>query len=316
MSALGLRSLRTFEAAARNLNFTRAAEEMHVTTAAISHHVKEVESQLGVLLFDRQGKTLGLTVQGELLQQSVAEAIAALERGIRLASAHRRADQVTVSAAPSVAAKWLVPRLERFLSRFPTADIRVNVSFAESDFESEEADLFIRYGLAKVPFASAEKLFVESVFPVCSPRLLGSRGVLRSAQDLLNYKLIHVDWATSRGHWPTWSTWMQAAGVQEFNTAHGIHFQQTALAIEAAIAGQGIALGEASLVADDLASGRLIKPMAKDIEIQADWAYYLVTRDESLSNPLVKEFQAWLLAEAHRPPDLGKEVGQHSYTGL
>lgn len=304
ISTLGLRALRTFDAAARHLNFTQAAEELFVTAAAVSHQVKEIESQLGMPLFARQGKSVRLTPEGEVMRQAVGEAIAVLERGIRRISARRRADQVRVSAGPSLAAKWLVPRLERFLEKFPAADIRVDVSFVEADFEQEDADLSIRYGNVQVADARVDRLFVESVFPVCSPRLIGRSGPLKSPQDLLKYKLIHVDWAAPHGHWPSWSTWMQAAGVQGFDAQHGLHFQQTSLAIEAAIAGQGIALGEASLIVDDLATGRLFKPMAVEVPVQADWAYYLVARQESLAVPMVREFRQWLLHEAREfmPP--------------
>lgn len=300
ISTLGLRALRTFDAAARHLNFTKAAEELFVTAAAVSHQVKEIESQLGAALFARQGKSVHLTPEGVVIHQAVADAIAVLERGIRRLHVRRRADQVRVSAGPSLAAKWLVPRLERFLERFPAADIRVDVSFVESDFEHEDADLSIRYGKVRLADAHADRLFVESVFPVCSPRLMGRRGTLKSPQDLLKHKLIHVDWAAPHGNWPTWSTWMHAAGVQGFDARPGIHFQQTSLAIEAAIAGQGIALGEASLIVDDLATGRLVKPMATEVPLQADWAYYLVARRDSLDAPMVREFQQWLLSEARQ----------------
>ncbi len=297
-STLGLRALRTFEAASRRLNFTKAAEDLCVTTAAVSHQVKEIESQLGVALFVRQGRSMKLTPEGEVIRQAVQEAISALEHGIRRIGVRRNADRVRVSAGPSIAAKWLVPRLETFLQKFPSADIQIDVSYTDADFGDEDVDLSIRYGNVDVAHAHTDRLFVESIFPVCSPRLLGKRERLRSPMDLLKFKLIHVDWATPHVPWPTWGTWMKAAGVDHFDDVRGIHFQQTSLAIEAAIAGQGIALGESSLVADDLANGRLVKPMGADFSVQADWAYCLVTREESLAFPIVREFRQWLLAQA------------------
>jgi LysR family glycine cleavage system transcriptional activator len=127
---------------------------------------------------------------------------------------------------------------------------------------------------------------------------MGKRARFRSPKDLLKFKLIHVDWATPHVPWPTWATWMKAAGFDHFDDVRGIHFQQTSLAIEAAIAGQGIALGESSLVADDLANGRLVKPLGADFSIQADWAYCLVSREASLASPIVREFRQWLLSQA------------------
>ncbi len=300
ISALGLRGLRTFESAARHLNFTRAADELCVTTAAVSHQIKEIEAQLGVPLFTRSGRVVRLTAEGDVMQQAVVEAITALERGIGRLGARRRQDQVRVSAGPSLAARWLVPRLERFLQQHPGADIQVDVSFQETDVARDEADLTLRYGPVHLAQASVDPLFVESLFPVCSPRLLAGRGTLQRPQDLLDYKLIHVDWAAPTGHWPTWATWMQAAGVTGFDAHHGLHFQQTSLAIEAAVAGQGIALGAASLVVDDLASGRLVQPLASQIPVQAEAAYYLVGRPEALARPMVAAFRRWLLEEAQR----------------
>lgn len=297
-STLGLRALRTFEAAARRLNFTKAAEDLCVTTAAVSHQVKEIESQLGVALFVRQGRSMKLTPQGEVIRQAVQEAISALEHGIRRIGVRRNADRVRVSAGPSIAAKWLVPRLETFLQKFPLADIQIDVSYTDADFGREDVDLSIRYGNVSAPHALTDRLFVESIFPVCSPRLLGKREQLHHPRDLLKFKLIHVDWAAPHVPWPTWATWMKTAGVDHFDDVRGIHFQQTSLAIEAAIAGQGITLGESSLVADDLANGRLVKPLGADFSIQADWAYCLVTREESLTSPIVREFRQWLLSQA------------------
>jgi LysR family glycine cleavage system transcriptional activator len=297
-STLGLRALRTFEAASRRLNFTKAAEDLCVTTAAVSHQVKEIESQLGVALFVRQGRSMQLTPEGEVIRQAVQEAISALEHGIRRLGVRRNAERVRVSAGPSIAAKWLVPRLETFLQKFPSADIQVDVSYTDADFGSEGVDLSIRYGNVHAPHAQTDRLFVESIFPVCSPRLMGKRARFRSPKDLLKFKLIHVDWATPHVPWPTWATWMKAAGVDHFDDVRGVHFQQTSLAIEAAIAGQGIALGESSLVADDLANGRLVKPLGADFSIQADWAYCLVSREASLASPIVREFRQWLLSQA------------------
>lgn len=298
VSALGLRSLRTYAAAARHLHFTKAAEELNVTTAAISHQVRELESQLGVSLFERRGKTLRLSAEGEIMRQATEKAIAALEGGIERLRARRSGDQVRVSASPSMAARWLVPRLERFLAHHQQADIRVDVSYTETDFAQEATDLSIRYGAPQGVQAQVDRLFVASVFPVCSPRLLGAHWPLRKPSDLLQYKLIHVDWPDSRGQWPSWQSWMQAAQVPDMGVQPGLHFQQTSLAIDAAIAGQGIALGEASMVQDDLASGRLIKPLQAELPVQAAWAYYLLTNPTTQDQPMVRAFRQWLLHEA------------------
>ena len=270
-----------------------------MTTAAVSHQVKEIESQLGVALFARRGRSVQLTPEGEIIRQAVQEAIAALEAGILKLRAKRNPDRVRVSAAPSIAAKWLVPRLEGFLKDFPSADIRLDVSFVEADFEGEEVDISIRHGESSYPKANlqVDRLFTETFFPVCSPRLLKQAGALSSPKDLLKHKLIHVDWASPNRPWPSWSSWMQSAGMRDFEMPSGLHFQQTSLAIEAAIAGHGIALGEASLVVDDLTNGRLIQPLSADYPLQTEYAYYLIARQDSLSVPMVRAFREWLLRE-------------------
>jgi LysR family glycine cleavage system transcriptional activator len=297
-SVLGLRALRTFDAAATRLNFTKAGEDLFLTTAAVSHQIKEVESQLGVSLFTRRGKGMRLTQEGEIMCQAVREAIAALESAIRRLNARHNPDRVRVSAGPSMAAKWLVPRLESFLQQYPAADIQVDVSYTETRFNNEEVDLAICYGNPQLESAQVDPLFTESIFPVCSPRLLGRRDRLHTPQDLKRFKLIHVDWVVPHAPWPTWKTWMQSAGADPFDFQHGIHFPHTSLAIEAALAGQGIALGESSLVADDLANGRLVRPFGTDFGIHAEWAYCLISRKESLVLPVVQAFRQWLIEQA------------------
>lgn len=277
---------------------------MFVTTAAISHQIKEMEQQLGVALFARTGRSVQITPEGEIMHQAVLESIAALERGILKLRAQRNPDLVRVSAAPSLAAKWLVPRLEHFLQDFPAADVRVDVSFSEAGIEQEDVDLSIRYGDIKYSHANdqADVLFVETIFPVCSPHLLKQSAGLSDPRDLLKYKLIHVDWASPDASWPGWRSWMQAAGMGEVDLPGGVHFKQTSLALGAAMAGQGIALGEASLVVDDLAQGRLIKPYGANYSMQAEWACYLVARPDALSVPMVRAFRQWLLREARSMP--------------
>ncbi len=294
----GLRSLRAFDAAAKHLSFTRAAEDLGVTPAAISHQIKELESQLGLVLFTRTSRSMRLTRQGEILQAAAQESLEVLSRALMRVKRLENNRQIRVSASPSLAAKWLVPRLERFLELQPGADVRVDVSHSVVDFDREDIDLAIRFGEGKYPGLRADLLFQDNVFPVCSPRIISKEKPLNTPRDLLRHTLIHLDWEAQGSPWPNWKMWMKAAGVGEFDERAGLHFGQTSFAVQAAIDGMGVALGDSTLVADDLAAGRLVKPFELALRAPAQYAYHVITRRDTSGAPLVDAFRDWCLAEA------------------
>ncbi len=294
----GLRSLRAFDAAARHMSFSRAAQEIHVTPAAISHQIKELEEQTGVELFTRTSRTMKLTKAGEVLFEASRETLDILSRALnrmRRLSAH---NQLRVSSAPSIAAKWLVPKLDRLFAAFPGADVRVDISAAPVDFARDDADIAIRFGLGKYPGLRADLLFQDKVFPVCSPKLITKEKPLKEPRDLLKHTLIHLDWEAQGSPWPNWRMWMLAAGVKDFDSTAGLHFDHTALAVQAALDGFGVALGDSNLVADDLAAGRLIKPFELSLNAPADFAYYIISPVETAELPMIKAFREWCLTEA------------------
>jgi LysR family glycine cleavage system transcriptional activator len=303
LPALG--ALRTFEAAARHLSFTRAAEELSVTPAAVSHLVRGLEDQLRVKLFQRTSRIVRLTHAGEILRTAVADALDGIGRAVaRLREADGR-PRLMVTSSPSFAAKWLVPRLDRFLERVPGVDVRIDVSQRLIDFAREDVDIGVRFGTGDYPGLRVDRLFTESVFPVCSPRLLKGRWPLRHPQDLRHHTLIHVDWDAQGGTWPTWQMWMRAAGVTDVDATRGIHFGQTSLAIQAAMDGQGVALGDSSLVAGDLAAGHLVQPFELTLTAPPQFAYFIVSPHATAGRPLIKAFREWLLEEAaamSKPP--------------
>ena len=180
----GLRSLRAFDAAARHLSFTRAASDMGVTPAAISHQIKELEEQLGVSLFARTSRSMRLTREGEILRAAAIESLESLTRALQRIRKLENQKQLKVSASPSIAAKWLVPRLDRFLATVPGADVRVNVSTTVLDFDRDDVDIAIRFGDGKYPGLRADLLFHENVFPVCSPALITKSKPLNTPRDL------------------------------------------------------------------------------------------------------------------------------------
>ncbi|KQY19330.1 transcriptional regulator GcvA [Rhizobium sp. Root483D2] len=296
----GTRSLQVLEAAGRHCNFTRAAAELGLTPAAISHQIKELEAQFGVTLFERKGRGLHLTPSGEILQEAAAEALAALRQAVIRArrSQGQQKIRLDVTAPTSFAAKWLVPRLDRFSAKEPNADVRLNVTCDVQDFDRDDVDVAIRFGPGHYPGLSAERLFGHVIYPVCSPTVLQGARPLATPQDLLRHTLIQQSWSGQGVVWPDWHMWMLAAGIEGFEPKPGLHYTDTHLAIQAAIDGQGIALGDEALVADDLTAGRLVRPFALSIGGPPDFAYFVVFPPGTMQNPLAARFIGWLHSEA------------------
>lgn len=298
----GTGSLKVFEAAGRHLNFTRAAQELHVTPAAISHQIKEFEDQLGLRLIERTSRSMRLTEAGETLHKAVSEALGGLNRAVARLEKPKDSRRLRVSASTSIAAKWLVPRLDEYMQRHPGIEVQLDVSDRVRDFDRDDIDVAIRFGNGNYPGARADRLFDNTIFPVCSPALLKSKKPLKHPRDLLQHRLIHVEWSGQGITWPNWRMWMLAAGVSDFNETSGLHLDNSGLALQAAVDGQGVALGDSSLVADDLAAGRLVQPFALTIKGPPQFAYYVISPASMQEETLVKSFREWILEEAARTP--------------
>ena len=294
----GLQSLKAFDASARLLSFTKAAQELNVTPAAISHQIKELEELTGVTLFHRTSRHMQLSRAGMILKPAIADALEGLTDALQRIRQLENPMQVRVTASPSIAAKWLVPRLDRFLDAVPGADVRIDVSSSVLDLERDDVAVAIRFGHGLYPGLSVAKLFHDVLFPVCSPGLLQEGKPLREPRDLLQFTLIHLEYEAQGAVWPNWRMWMLAAGIKDFNDTRGLHFSQTSLAIQAAIDGHGVALGDSTLVGDDLAAGRLVKPFELALKSPAQFAYHLITRRDTADRPMIKTFRNWILAEA------------------
>lgn len=294
----GLAAFRTFEAAARHRSFSRAAGELNVTPAAVSFLVREMEAQLNLRLFDRSGRGVALTVAGEILRDSAATALDDLERAIERARNLEDQTRINVTATPSFAMKWLVPRLNRFLARFPEVDVRVDMSRQLVEFAQGEMDLAIRFGTGRHPGLRCDRLLTESLVPVCNPHFLETRGPFRQPRDLLRVPLIQSDFRAYGEVWPTWQMWFDLAGLPETEPKPALRFNQSVLSIQAALDGQGVALADASLVEFDLASGRLVQPFDLAIPSPAKFAYWVVLPLRRPDRPIVEAFRTWLLEEA------------------
>ncbi len=288
-----LTALRAFEAAARHLSFTRAAAELHVTQAAISHQIKALESFLGVKLFHRQSRSLRLTSQGQDYLPAVNKAFDAIAEATRRLLAHDARGTLTVSVLPSFAARWLVTRLGRFRERYPEISLRVAPSAELVDFSRDEVDVGIRFGAGRYAGLFSCRLLTEDLFPVCSPQLLENADPpLREPRDLEHFTLLHDD------SYGDWRTWLLAAGVDNVDATRGTIYHDAGMLLQAAVAGQGIAIARGVLAADYLKEGRLIRPF--ELSLPSDYAYYFVCPRGSVEDPKVKAFRDWLLSEAAR----------------
>lgn len=296
-----LNSLRVFEAAARHLSFTRAAEELHVTPGAVSQQIKALEDFIGAPVFRRHKRSLLLTDEAQAGLPVLREGFDKLAEAARLISARVDSGKLTVSVAPSLAAKWLVPRLDRFHERHPDIDVWVSADMEVVDFTAEDVDLAIRYGPGGYQGLAVEHLMAESIVPVCSPRLLIGEHPLKTPQDLVHHTLLHDGGPDQDDNCPTtWPMWLKAAGVTGVDGARGPKFNQSSLVIEAAVAGKGVALAKSQLALADLEAARLVIPF--DMTTPSAFGYYIVHPNSRSSAPAVKAFKAWLHEEASTTP--------------
>ncbi|MDX1737055.1 MAG: transcriptional regulator GcvA [Alphaproteobacteria bacterium] len=287
-----LNTLRAFESSARHLSFTKAAEELFVTQAAISHQIKTLELALGVPLFRRLNRALMLTEEGQIFLPAVREALKILRDGVDKLHEQDSTGALTVSVMPSFAATWMVPRLGRFHSKYPEIDLRISANFEITDFDRDDVDVAIRWGNGDYPGLVAEKFMSEDIFPVCSPKLVKEgKHPLNEPSDLRFHTLLHDEMQTD------WRMWLLAADVLDYvDPSHGISFNYSDLVLQAAIDGQGVALGRSFLARDALQKGLLVKPF--DLTLPGDFAYYFVCPENTYTRAKVKLFHDWLIEEA------------------
>src|SRR6516225_6410936 len=291
-----LSALRAFEAAARHMSFSKAADELHVTPAAVSHQIHALEQDLGVTLFHRMNRAIELTASGRVLVPGLTEAFASIQSSVRRLRAHNDTGTLTVTASPSFAAKWLVLRLHRFQEQHPEIDVRISATDDVVDLTKGDFDIAIRYGAGHYPGLEVELLLKNEVFPACSPQLLAKSPALSTPDDLPLHDLIH-DQAIERDPLvPTWPMWLKAAGVKNIPAATGLSFNNMHLALDAAIAGHGVVLAQSTIAAADLAAGRLVRLFS--LALPDPFAYYIVTVPGALERPKVRAFRDWLRCEA------------------
>lgn len=286
-----LQTLRAFEATGRLLSMTLAAQELHVTHGAVSRHIKTLEQYLGVALFQRLTRRIVLTDAGARFLLAVTRVLAELTRESERLRSHDSGTRLKINASFSFANKWLAPRLHRLKALHPELDVHLDVTDKYVDLNEGEADVAIRYGSGRYPHVLAERLLEETVTPVCSPDYLAKMGGLPTVAGLARCTLLHED-----GMLANWEQWFALAGVGSVRSDRGSAYNHGSLAIEAAMRGEGMALGRSVIVADDIAAGRLVMPFPQ-IRLEAERGHDLVYRIGSRDDPKVSAVRDWLANE-------------------
>jgi LysR family glycine cleavage system transcriptional activator len=282
-----LNALKAFEAAARHVSFTRAAEELCVTQGAVSHQVKALETQLGIKLFNRERQRLIITDTGQEYLAVVRDALDRIAMGTERLVQRQSSGALTVSTSPDFAAKWLVHRLGRFAEAHPGIDLRVSATMHHVDFAREDVDIAVRHGDGHWPGMHVTRLCAEHLFAVCSARLGSGLG---RPDDVRKLPLLHLDDRTA------WSAWLDAAGVTGVDVIHGPILNRASMLIDAAVDGHGIALARTTLAAWDLINRRLVRPFP--VALPLSKSYWIVSPKATASLPKLEAFRDWLLAQA------------------
>ncbi len=307
-----LSTFRTFEAAVRHLSFTKAADEMHVTPAAVSQQIKKLESYLGVALFLRNPNALELTEDGLAMYPNIRDGLDHFAAGVETTQHHRRRS-LNVTAPPAFAVRWLIPRLARFSAAHPDVLIRItsnidNIDDPDNVLEqaktlidprSETSEVAIRFGTGLYPVYQVEKLITPDFVVVCSPDLCSGDQPLQQPQDLRHHILIHDESTLVVKRMPNWQTWLKLAGVSDVDIERGLRFSNAILTLEAALDGQGVAFVQKQLIEADIAAGRLLIPFA--LSLPSIYSYFLVISQAATKQTVVLAFQQWLR----------QEIGQH-----
>ena len=295
-----LNALRAFEASARHQSFSVAAKELSVTPAAVGQLVRSLEEWLGTPLFNRGSSGRARLVVTEAAQRALPDIRAGFDRltlGLEKLKEASSKGGLTVTVSPAFAAKWLLPRIDRFQAKWPDTDVQLDMSLKPVDFVTQKVDIGVRYGAGKWPGLVAEKLMDEEIYPVCSPSLLRPNKRLRKLNDLASETLIQDQSMGSHEGFPSWDMWLKAAGVVNAKKTRGMRINNSAAVLQAAIDGRGVALARSVMAHDDLSAGRLVR-LFPEITFTSPLAYFVVHRPECSSLPRLVAFREWLRAEA------------------
>jgi LysR family glycine cleavage system transcriptional activator len=302
-SLVHLNALRAFEASARHQSFSAAATELHVTPAAVGQLVRTLEDWIGRPLFLRGTRGRVRLIATEVAERALPDIRTGLDRlatGLERLKEASTSDVLNVAVSPAFAAKWLLPRIDRFHAAQPDTDVRLDTNLRAVDFTAQRLDIGVRYGSGNWPGLMAEKLMDEDIYPVCSPRLVDKQLRFQSPQDLAHQTLIHDQSMDGYSGFPSWSEWLLKAGVVAAATTRGLRINNSAAVLQAAIDGLGVALARSVMAHDDVASGRLVR-LFPEITFASPLAYFVVYRAEHIHPPKLAAFRDWLLEEAAGP---------------
>ena len=299
--------LKGFDAAARYLSFTRAAQDLFLTQSALSRQIQTLEEQLGAPLFVRRHRELRLTDAGQVLHASAKAVLEEMAHAVAKIRREQTARPLTVSTNQPFAALWLIPRLARFRALHPTVDVFISADNRVVDLERERIDLAVRYCSEAMAPPGSPRLFGERLMPVCSPALAADPArPLRKAEDLAHHVLLHVDDERGRFPWLNWSVWLAAVGIRDLTPAGSLRFNHFDQVIQAAQDGQGVALGRVPLIDRLLAQRRLVAPLRGKYSTAR--AYYVLRAANSNTRPETNAFVEWLIAEAKADYDVAVDV--------
>jgi LysR family glycine cleavage system transcriptional activator len=294
-----LAALRAFEAAARLGSVRRAAEELHVTPAAITQQIRALEADLGLAVVQKRGNALELTEAGLRGKDPLINAFRQMQQAVERMRQRTPARRLRLSVEPAFAVNWLISRLPRYRELPNALDVLLDPTKSVVDLEAEEADLAIRFGRGHYPGLESIDLFEDEILPVCAPDYLKQHPIAKP-KDLLQCRLLRLDWSSREGLWPDWPAWLEAAGVTGYDPEdrkRDITVPDSNLLLRAAVDGQGVALGQTSLVVDYLKSRQLVAPLPK--RLKTGFRYHLVYPVGADQRPEVALFRDWILAEAH-----------------
>ena len=292
-----LNALRAFEAVARHLSVSKAADELHVTQAAVSQQIKALEAELGGPLLRRANRRVYLTDTAQAGLADIRESFDLMSRAVRHMRADARRQLLTIRVEPTFATTWLVARLDHFRDANNGVDVLIDTSLDLPEFDREGIDIAIHFGTGDYAGLNSQQLFRDVVFPVCSPRLLEGSKPLRQPSDLRHHTLLHLESVPGYSEWPYWHAWLRAKGVKNIDAGHGMRFTEHSMALQAAVEAEGIALGTTALVSDYVASGQLVVPF--DDHIATKYGYYLVWPKRLATAPKVVAFCDWICAAAN-----------------
>ena len=287
-------SLVVFEAAARHLSFTRAAEELRVSQAAVSRQIQLIEDHFGVPLFRRLYRAVELTPEGQTLQSAVAVGLEHIARGADEIRSLRDGADITISCSVTFASYWLMSRIAKFRAEFPDVDIRLVASAKVKDLAITGIDFAVRYGRGSWPNVTADYMFGNEIFPACAPRYLETHGPLDTFSDLTKATLLHL--TQFDRNWVTWESWFETFGVTEPPQDRGLFFDNYVILIHAAVRGEGVALCGRRLAEDLIERGELVRPL--DAALRSDYSFHLLRPEKQPLKPHTARFRDWLLAEA------------------